>query len=202
MSENSRQFEIVIVNNGSHDRTGVIAEDLAKQYKNIRVIHHPRNMGYGGALKTGFASARGDYDYVMYLDSDNQYDINEFNPHLHLLDQFDILSPYAAKKAVTFPRKIQSFVYNFCLNNLFPLKLRDVNCSMKIYKREVIKTVSINSQSAFIDAEVLLKAKRAGFKIHQFPITHFPRKKGVATGSHPSVIWETIKEMVKFRLWS
>lgn len=198
LSEISNQFEIIIVDDASPDKTGLVADNLVKQYPEVWVIHHQKNQGYGGALKTGFNNAR--FDYVMYTDGDNQYDVNEFRSQLPFLEEFDILSGYAIKKAVTIPRRFQSFLYNSLVRLLFLVNWKDVNCSMKIYRRQVLDTITIKSNSAFIDTEMLIRAQRAGFKIHQFPVTHYQRRKGLASGSKPRVILDTGREMLMFRM--
>ena len=192
------KFEIIIVEDGSPDKTGEVADKLASSFSNIRVIHHPRNLGYGATLKDGFANAR--YDYIMYTDGDYQYDVNDFRPFLKLLPEADVLSGYAVKKAVNFKRKAQSAIFNFLVNILFLVNFKDVNCSMKIYKREVLSAIFMKSNSAFLDAEMLVKAKNKGFKIAQFPVIHYERRSGIASGSKFSLIASTIKDMVKFRL--
>lgn len=197
LSRVSAVFEIIIINDGSPDGTGRVADTLAVQYPTVRVIHHSANRGYGAALKTGFRAAQ--YDYVMYTDGDCQYDIAEFEPYLPLLSRADILSGFVRKKAVTFMRVIQSVVYNALVFLLFGVRFRDINCSMKLYSRAVIDTIDIRSDSPFIDAEMLIRAKRAGFSIAQFPVTHYPRLHGVAHGSRPSVIAATAIDMLKFR---
>ena len=192
------KFEIIIVEDGSPDRTGEVADKLASDFSNVRVIHHSRNLGYGATLKDGFANAR--YDYIMYTDGDFQYDVNDFKPFLKLLPEADVLSGYAVKKAVNFQRKVQSGIFNFLVNILFLVNFKDVNCSMKIYKREVLKAIDIKSGSAFIDAEMLIGAKSKGFKVVQFPVTHYERRSGIASGSKLNVIVATIKDMIRFRL--
>ncbi len=197
LSEISNKFEIIIVEDGSPDRTGQVADDLASRFSNIRVIHHKRNTGYGGALKDGFRNAK--YEYVMYTDGDNQYDVDEFRPFLNLLDKADVIAGYATVKAVNSKRKIQSQVFNWFVFTLFGYYFKDVNCSMKIYKRKVLDSMVIKSDSAFIDAEMMVKAKHNGFIIAQFPVTHYPRKSGPEGGSKWPVIWDTFKDMLKFR---
>lgn len=198
LSRASKKFEITIIEDGSPDKTGEVAEDLARQYPNIRVIHHPLNMGYGATLKDGFHNAR--YEYVMYTDGDNQYDVREFEPYLHLLQTHDILSGYAKSKVITTRRKIQSFVYNLIIKLLFFVNIRDIDCAMKIYNRKVLDAINIKSSSAFIDAEMLIKARKEGFKIAQFPVTQYPRLSGPEGGSRFSVVVATIKDMIKFKL--
>lgn len=190
-------YEIIIVHDGGSDKTGEVADALAREFPNVRVIHHAKNMGYGVALRDGYLAAK--YDYVMYTDGDNQYDVREFLPYLHLLDTADVLSGYVTKKAVSLRRKVQSEVWNWLVRALFFVWCRDINCAMKMYKRKVLEHITIRSSSCFIDAEMLIKAKRAGFKVAQFPVTHFPRTQGLASGSKKSVIVDTIREMLKYR---
>lgn len=194
----SEKFEIIIVEDGSPDRTGEIAENLSQQFPCIRVIHHQRNMGYGATLRDGFLNAR--YEYVMYTDGDNQYDIREFEPYLPLLKTHDILSGYAKSKVITTRRKIQSFVYNLIIKLLFFVNIRDINCAMKIYNHKVLDAIKIKSSSAFIDAEMLVKASKKGFKIAQFPVTQYPRTSGPEGGSKFGIVWATTKEMILFKL--
>ena len=197
LSEIANAFEIIIVEDGSPDKTGEVADTLARKFPNVRVIHHQKNLGYGATLKDGFLAAK--YDYVMYTDGDNQYDVREFLPYLHLLENADVLSGYVTKKAVSFRRRIQSIIWNALVNFLFFIRCRDINCAMKIYKRRVLETISIKSSSCFIDAEMIIKAKKANFRVAQFPVTHFPRTEGLALGSKMSVIVPTVVEMIKYR---
>jgi len=120
------KYEIIIVHDASPDKTGIVADSLAKQNNKVRVIHHSKNEGYGGALKSGFQSAK--YDFVMYTDGDNQYDVNEFLPYLHLLEKNDVLAGYVTKKAASFRRVVQSFVYNLLVQVLFLVRVKDINC--------------------------------------------------------------------------
>src|SRR3989344_7488074 len=190
-------YEIIVVHDGGSDKTGEVADALAREFPNVRGILHAQNMGYGVALRDGFLAAK--YDYVMYTDGDNQYDVREFLPYLHLLDTNDVLSGYVTKKAVSFRRKVQSEVWNWLVRILFFIWIRDIDCAMKICKRKVLDNISIKSSSCFIDAEMIIKAKKAGFKVAQFPVTHFPRTEGLASGSKMSIIVDTVVEMLKYR---
>lgn len=194
----SDKFEIIIIEDGSPDKTGEVADGLANQYPNIRVIHHPKNIGYGATLRDGFLSAK--YAYVMYTDGDNQYDIREFEPYLHLLQEVDVLSGFAPKKVITTRRKIQSFIYNLIIKILFWVNIKDIDCAMKIYSRKALDAINIRSSSVFIDAEMLIKCRKKGFKVAQFPVTQYRRLSGPEGGSRFSVIAATLKETVKFRL--
>ena len=116
------------------------------------------------------------------------------------METADVISGYVTEKSLSLGRKIQSSAYNLLIKILFFVNYRDINCAMKIYKRGVLKKISIKSSSCFIDAEMMIKSKKAGFKIAQFPVTHFPRTGGLASGSKVSVILDTIVDMLKFRL--
>ena len=197
LSEITPVFEVIIVHDGSPDKTGEVADRLATEYPQVRVVHHPVNLGYGATLRDGFLAAR--YDYVMYTDGDNQYDVREFGPYLRLLVRADVLSGYAPQKAVSLRRKIQSSVYNWLIAALFFVRCRDIDCAMKIYTRKAIDSMSLKSTSCFIDAEMIIKSKRAGLEVAQFPVTQYPRKEGVASGSKPGVIAATVWDMLRFR---
>jgi glycosyltransferase involved in cell wall biosynthesis len=200
LRKNAEQYDILIIDDGAKDGTGRVADEMAREYTNVRVIHHEHNKGYNATLKEGFET--GKYDYVMYTDGDNQYDVKEFEPYLYLLETNDILAGYATIKAVSTFRRFQSWVHNILINILFFVHFRDINCAMKIFKRTVLENITINSCpiGAFIDAELLLKASNIGFKIAQFPVTQYERKSGIASGSKPKLILNTIKDMIKLRL--
>ena len=200
ISKIAKKYEIIIVEDCSPDKTAEVADNLARKYPNVRVIHHKKNMGYGGELKDGFNSSK--YDYVMTTDGDNQYDVYEFARGIPLLKKYDVAAGYVplSRKAGNFRRKVQSFLYNFLVIILFFIHSKDINCSMKIYKKKVLNSFKIHSDSAFIDAEMIVKSQRNGFKIGRFPVTHYPRISGPEGGVKFKVIWGTIKEMILFRL--
>jgi glycosyltransferase involved in cell wall biosynthesis len=200
LKKHSEKYEIVIIDDGAKDGTGKVADELSQKFSNVRVIHHEKNKGYSATLKEGFED--GKYDYVMYTDGDNQYDVREFEPYLYLLKDNDVIAGYATKKAISGFRKFQSWVHNTLINILFLTRYRDINCAMKIFKRPVLEKIKINSNpyGAFIDAELILKAKKSGFKIKQFPVHHYARKNGVASGAKPELVLNTLKDVIKFRL--
>ncbi len=203
LSKYSDTFEIVIIDDGAKDGTGKVAEEMASRFSCTRVIHHEKNKGYNATLKEGFENgARGDFEYIMYTDGDNQYDVGEFAPYLHLLMENDVIAGYATKKAVSTFRLFQSWVHNTLISVLFFSSFRDINCAMKIFKKPVLEKIEIRSNAfgTFIDAELMLKAKQRGFKVAQFPVTHYERKTGIASGSKPKVVWNTFTDMIKLRL--
>lgn len=199
LTKYSKKFEITIIEDGSPDRTDVVADELAAKFPNIRVVHHEKNMGYTATLREGFETAQ--YDYVMYTDGDNQYDVFDAAPYLPLLNEADVIAGYAIKKAVSPYRKLQSGIYNLLIKMFFFVNYKDVNCSVKIFKKHVLDAIKIKSSpyGAFIDAELVLKAKKQGFIIKQFPVVHYARKSGIASGTKPPLIWSTWKDMIKLR---
>ena len=192
------RFEVVIVEDGSPDGTGRIADNLSSKYpKIVRVIHHKKNLGYGPALKTGFEKAD-KYDYVFYTDSDLQFDLLELERLTKHLDSHSVVIGYRTNRALPFKRLVQTIIYNFMVKLLFGLKTKDINCSMKIIKRSVMDKIKLQSKSAFIDAELLVKLHNLDVDIKEVGVTHYPRAAGDAYGGKLSVIWETFSEMVSF----
>ena len=189
-------YEITIVEDGSPDRTGEVADELAREYPNVWVIHHERNMGYGAALKTGFTNAR--HEWVFYTDGDNQFDLNELKKFVALTPYTDIVAGFRINKQYSPYRKFTSFVYNLVLRMLFDIRDRDVDCAFKIYRRDLFDKIVIESKDAFIDAEIAIKARLLNYASTEVGVTHLPRVDGVSTGARPSVILRTIREILSY----
>lgn len=169
-------YEIIIVDDGSTDRTGEIADRLAGELPAVRVVHHPENAGYGRALRSGFAESR--KELIFYTDGDLQFDVTELALLLPEIREADIVSGYKLRRADDSGRKMVSFVYNTILRVFFGLRFPDVNCGFKLYRREVFDAIDLRSTRGLIDAEVLLKAEAAGFRIVQVGVHHYPRTHG------------------------
>src|SRR3989344_3535080 len=194
------RFEIVIVEDGSPDKTASVADMLAKNFKPfIRVIHHKRNLGYGAALKRGFREAS-KYDYVFYTDGDNQYDVSEIRKFIPYLSSYDAVVGYRKNRSLTFRRKLQTIVFNFLVKALFRVKARDINNSLKIVRKSILSKLNLSSDSSFIEAEFFIKLNKIEAKIKEIPVRHYPRIHGKAAGGDPMVILKTIKDMLSFWL--
>lgn len=176
LRELTSDYEVIIVDDGSTDRTPEIADRLAAENRRIRVIRHPQNRGYGSALRSGFAAAR--LDLIFYTDGDLQFDVSELSKLIPLIEGADIVSAYKQRRMDGMQRRVVSWVYNTSLRLFFGLDVRDVNCGFKLYRREVFDRITLNSTRGLIDAEILLKARRAGFSIAQVAVTHFRRRAG------------------------
>lgn len=189
-------YEIIIVEDGSPDRTGEVADELAARYPHVRVVHHPKNLGYGMALRTGFTEAR--LDYVFYTDGDNQFDLQELKKFVALLPYTDIVSGFRIQKQYSPYRKFTSFIYNYFLRVLFDIQDRDVDCAFKLYPTELFGRIEMESRDAFIDAELAIKARLLGYRSTEVGVRHLPRLDGISTGARPSVILRTIGEIYRF----
>jgi glycosyltransferase involved in cell wall biosynthesis len=193
----AKEFEIIVVNDGSTDKTAQHLKELSDKYKNLRVITHQANRGYGASLKSGFVSAK--YPYIFFTDADSQFDIRHIEKLIPLIERCDIAAGFRVKRQDPFYRIINAKLYNLLVRMLFGLKMSDIDCAFKLIKKQVIDTLVLESESQFISAEFLIKAKKKGFTIAQCGIEHFPRQKGRATGNNPLVVIRSFKEL--FKLW-
>lgn len=191
----ARDLEVIIVNDGSKDRTGEIADRLAAEIPEVRAVHNSPNRGYGGALSRGFREAT--KDYIFYTDGDGQFDFNEIPKILPLLEKYDIVSCYRIQRQDPAIRKLNAFCWSTLVNSLFRIGLRDIDCAFKIYPKTFIDRIEMNSTGALIDTEMLAKARNLGYSIGQMGVQHYPRTAGQQTGAKLSVIVRAFKELMK-----
>jgi glycosyltransferase involved in cell wall biosynthesis len=193
-------YELIVVDDASTDRTPELADKLAAADPHLRVIHHERNRKLGGAIKTGFASARG--DLILYSDADLPFDMTEVPRAVRLMREYDadIVSAYRFDRTGEgYTRAIYTFFYNLLIRSLFGVKARDINFAFKLCRREVFERIELRSEGSFIDAELIIRATRLGYDILQFGVDYFPRTKGVSTLSRPGIIATILREMVQLR---
>jgi glycosyltransferase involved in cell wall biosynthesis len=192
-----KDYEITIIEDASPDKSGEVADELARQYPKVKVIHHKTNKGYGATIYEGFATAR--LEYVFYTDGDNQFDLEELKKFVALIPYSDLVVGYRKKKQYSTYRKITSFVYNLVLRWVFDIDYIDVDCAFKIIKRDLFDKITINTKDAFIDAEILIQAKRLGYTSTEIGVKHLPRVDGVSTAARPSIIFKTIREIYQYK---
>jgi glycosyltransferase involved in cell wall biosynthesis len=190
-------FEVIIVNDGSSDSTGQIADEIAGQKDRVKVVHHRTNLGYGAALQSGFKAAT--KELVFYTDGDGQFDINEMPPLLRLMEQYDIVSCYRLNRQDNLIRKINGWCWTKLVCLLFGMKIRDIDCAFKLYKREIFDNINVVSTGALIDAEILARAVRKGYRVTQQGIHHYPRTAGSQTGANLRVVLRAFKELLRLR---
>ena len=188
-------YEIIIVNDGSKDATGEIADKIAAQNKRVKVVHHHTNLGYGSAVRSGIKAST--KNFIFFTDGDGQFDINEMPPLLPLMGQFDIVCGYRISRQDNFARKLNGFLWTKLVCLLFGLSVRDVDCAFKLFKRKVFDDMPLVSTGALISAEILARAARKGFTITQKGVHHYPRTAGKQTGANFSVILRAFKELFK-----
>jgi len=193
LKEIGADYEVIIVDDGSKDGTGEAADKIAAHNESVEVIHHPKNLGYGAALQSGFRAAT--KELVFYTDGDGQFDINEMPALLPLMNEYDIVSCFRIKRQDNIVRKINAWCWTRLVNLLFGMRIRDIDCAFKLYKREIFDNIEISSKGALIDTEILARAIRKGYRITQRGVHHYPRKAGVQTGANFKVIFRAFREL-------
>ena len=195
----SDQYEVIVVDDGSRDRTGVVADRLAASNPLVRVIHHSANRGYGAALRSGFQAAR--YSLVILADGDNQFDLGELPVLVRALKGFDVVSGYRITRSDPPIRRLYAFLYNRLARLLFDIPVRDVNCGLKLYRRDLLERLlpQLRSTGALINVEMLARARKRGATVTEVGVHHFRRETGRPTGGNPAVILQAFRELL--RLW-
>lgn len=199
LAEVADQHEVIVVDDGSRDRTGAIADRLAANSPNVRVVHHPANRGYGAAVRSGLEAAR--HPLMVLADGDNQFDLTELPVLLRNLGENDIISGYRIARHDPAFRRLYAFMYNRTARLLFRIAIRDVNCGFKVYRRSIVSRVlpQLRSTGALINVEMLARARKLGARVTEVGVHHYPRETGQPTGGNPAVILRAIKEMLE--LW-
>ncbi len=193
-----KKYEIILVDDGSLDKSGEIADQLALKCPEIRVIHQ-ENGGYGCALKTGFYNAK--FDWVVYTDSDGQFDFSEVDKFIEKTDSSDLIYGYRLKRQDHFLRLVTAKGWALSLFLFFGLQMKDVDCGFKMISKKVLDKIAPleSTRGGMINAEIVIKAKQNKFKIVQVGVNHYPRLAGNPTGVHLRVIIQSYIDL--FRLW-
>lgn len=186
-------FEIVVVDDASTDGCGELADQMAEKIPELKVVHHQKNRKLGGTLRTGFQNAT--KDYILYMDSDLPLDFDDVAQAVTQIGSADVLIGFRLTRDESIKRKVLSWGYNTLIRVLFGLKVNDVNFSFKLFKREILNKITLRSEGSFIDAELLIEAKRAGYCIAQIGLPYHPRIAGESTLASTGVIKKTFREM-------
>lgn len=182
--------EVIVVDDGS-------ADDTSQRVRNnpdprVRLVRHFTNLGYGAALRSGFQASK--YNHVFFTDADLQFRLTDLHQLIHWAHHYDIVAGYRADRADPWNRRLNAWGWNYLINSIFGLQVRDIDCAFKLLPRRLFDSVGISSTGAFVNSELLVRAQAAGFRIKQVPVAHYPRLKGRATGARLSVIgrawWE------------
>ncbi len=189
-----KDYEIVVVDDGSVDRTPQVLEKLKEKYPSLVVYTHSPNKGYTAALRTGFTNAK--KELIFYSDADNQFKMDEIELLLPLVEENDIVVGYRKDRQDPWLRIFVSRCFNIMSHRIFKFPVRDVDCAFKIFKREVFDKIKINSEHFLVDTEIMAKAVVFGFKVAEVGVTHLPREAGETTVKPTDVI-RTIQGMIK-----
>lgn len=194
----SDDYEIILVDDGSVDGTSQILDTMAEKIPALRVIHHDKNYKFGRTIRDGIAAAR--KDIVFLTDSDNPIDMEDMKKAIPLMKEYDLVSGRRLTREPSVKRIIYTAVYNRMIRTMFRLNVGDVNFSYKMIKRDLLQRLELRSEGSFIDAEMLIEAKRLGGQIREINVMYYPRVVGESTLASPAVIVKILYEMSKYIL--
>ena len=189
------KYEILIINDGSTDSTGVIADRLSSDLPCVNVVHHAENRGYGAALISGFTNSV--YDWIFFTDGDNQFFIQEIKLLLSEIDSHDAVIGFRKNRKDPLHRKLYANTWNLIVRMVLDLKVRDLNCAFKLVRKDSVEHIKFISTGALISAELLFRLKKSGARIKETGVTHRPRMFGSQTGGSPGVIIKALAELFK-----
>jgi glycosyltransferase involved in cell wall biosynthesis len=201
----AERFEIIAVDDGSRDRTPAIADDLAKRHPDVfRVVHHPTNLGYGAALRSGFRTAR--FGLIAFTDGDRQFkvaDVGRLTERLAAPDSPDVVVGYRLKRADPPIRRWYARIYRLSNRIFFGVRVQDIDCACKLFRREALEPIRVASGGAFFTAELLVKLRFEGRRLVEVGVPHYPRTAGSPTGAKPSVVFRAMRDFwsLRLRLW-
>jgi glycosyltransferase involved in cell wall biosynthesis len=192
-------YELLVVNDGSHDRTGEILNRLQNELPRLRPLHHPQNRGYGAALRTGFDAAS--KRFVFYMDGDGQFDISDLDHLLPLAtDEDHIVTGFRIERRDPFVRRLNAKLFGgWLVRIMLGVRVRDLNCAFKLIPKKVFERIVLESPGALINAELYGRAVRKGFGIKEVGVHHYPRPAGVQTGAHLRVIIRAFYDLFRLR---
>jgi glycosyltransferase involved in cell wall biosynthesis len=200
----AEEFEIVIVDDGSKDATPALADELAAAHPEVRAVHHPVNLGYGAALRSGFAAAR--FDYLAFTDGDRQFKVADLGRLMEQLQagEADAVVGYRIRRADPLVRTVYARLYRLANRIFFGLTVKDVDCACKLFRRAALEGVAVESGGAFFSAELLIKLRARGRRIDEVGVPHYPRTAGSPTGAKPQVVFRAVRDFwaLRLRLWA
>lgn len=186
------QFQIIVVDDGSRDRTADIVLGLARHDDRVRLIRHDRNRGYGAALATGFRATTG--DFVMFMDADRQFDINDLRLLTPFAADYDIVAGFRMERNDPLHRRVFAETFNVAVRVLFGVHMRDIDCAFKLFRGDLLRSIPLSAPGALINTEIQAKARRQKARVQQVGVHHYPRVAGSPTGGNPRVIVRAMGE--------
>lgn len=194
----AERFEVVVVDDGSTDATTAIVESIAAVYGNsVRLIRNERNLGYGPTVRRAWTAAR--MEWVLFTDSDRQFDLREVAQLVLLTDEADLVAGWRRKRQDSLPRRMNAAIFNIAARLVFGTKIKDIDCAFKLMRTSALHRLDLTANSAMVNAELLYQARQHNVRIAQTPVTHYPRQFGHASGGDPKVIARAIGEFFAMR---
>ncbi len=190
----AEEHEVLIVDDGTPCRAGEIADRLARENPRVRVIHHPRNLGYGTAIRTGLDNVR--YEWICFTDGDDEYDLYDLIKLVRLKDYYDLIITFRYVKAYSGFRIFISWVYNIVLRFLFKTHYRDISTGLRLMNRKLLQELDLKSTSPFIGAEIAIKTMLKGYRVGEIGIQTFPREFGTGSSTSLHNIIATMQDML------
>jgi glycosyltransferase involved in cell wall biosynthesis len=192
------EYELVVVDDGSTDDTGRIADEYARKNPHVRVIHHPENRGYGAALVSGFEAAR--YEWVAYTDGDGQFDLADIRRFFEPSRRVDVVLGARRERNDHLGRKLNAWIWGQVVGIILGLRVRDLDCGFKLFRTNRVRSLGLlEARGAVISAELLLKLERSGCQWEEVLVEHYPRKGGAPSGARPAVIGRAVRELTRLR---
>jgi glycosyltransferase involved in cell wall biosynthesis len=188
----AKAFEVLIIDDGSRDRTADLVTTFSRRDSRIRLLQHPVCQGYGAALRSGFKAAR--YPWIFYSDGDRQFNLFELPRLIERSADYDIISGVRAHRADAWPRRLNAWIYRVALSALMGVRVPDPNCAFKLYRQTIMAGLTLKTSGALINAEIFAKAAKAGARMTFVPVSHRPRTAGQQSGARPDVIFKAMKE--------
>ena len=192
-----REHEVIVVDDGSTDRTAAIVGEVAAKDPRVRLVTHPANRGYGEALRSGFLAA--ELDFVFFTDADLQFDMDELERFVPYAGTVDVVAGYRMNRQDTLIRRVNAYGWNILVRMLFYVPVRDIDCAFKLFDRRALAAVDIESVGAMVNTELMVKLGRKGASVVEIGVHHRPRRAGRARGASPKVVATAFREVLRMR---
>jgi glycosyltransferase involved in cell wall biosynthesis len=191
----ARDYEVIVVDDGSSDRTGAVADQIAATDPHVKVVHHQVNHGYGAAVISGIRAAT--QPYIVLCDGDGQFDPADIGKLSAYAREFEVVVGRRIDRADHFVRRLNGAAWTVFMRLLFGIRIHDVDCGLKLFRRSVVEKMDLQAQGAMISTELLARSAKAGATIHEVPVRHLPRLAGEQSGAKLKVIARAFGELFK-----
>ena len=189
------KWEIIVVDGGNSDATALVCDELKAQFPEVEVIRHGQNRGYSAALKSGIMSTK--YDLIFFSDSDGQFDFRDLEQLIFWSEDYDIVAGYRAKRQEPLYRRINAPGWNVLVRLVLGIKLRNIDCAFKVFRRSVFDHVQIRCVGAMVNTEILAQATQLGMRIRKVKVSYFPRRQRKQSGTNVHVIIKAFRELCR-----